>query len=137
MSLAHKYVNLKETYNQDIKEQVTTKFLKKDRLYMKSPTTEAQCACIFKIQSPICGANFSNNISITQLRVNERRTNLTGPNFPLMHNLIISLHVKHPPQICPRKFVPSCKAFFTKKVSQYFAVGRGDNMLYLHIFFHF
>ena len=24
MSLAHKYVNLKEPYNQDIKEQVTT-----------------------------------------------------------------------------------------------------------------
>ena len=30
MSLAHKYVNLKEPYNQDIKEQVTTKnFFKK------------------------------------------------------------------------------------------------------------
>ena len=30
MSLANKYVNLKELYNQDIKEQVTTKnFLKK------------------------------------------------------------------------------------------------------------
>ena len=30
MSLAHKYVKLKEAYNQDIKEQVTTKiFLKK------------------------------------------------------------------------------------------------------------
>ena len=41
MSLAHKYVNLKEPYNQDIKEQVTTKFFKKDRLYMKSPTPEA------------------------------------------------------------------------------------------------
>ena len=38
MSLAHKCVNLKEPYNQDIKEQVTTNFFlkKEDRLYMKS-----------------------------------------------------------------------------------------------------
>ena len=38
MSLAHKCGNLKEPYNQDIKEQVTTKFfLKKEgKLYVKS-----------------------------------------------------------------------------------------------------
>ena len=36
MGLAHKYVNLKEAYNQDIKEPVATKyFLKKKTLYMK------------------------------------------------------------------------------------------------------
>ena len=48
MSLTLKYVNLKEPYNQDIKEYVTTihyNFLKKeDRLYLKSPTREAKCA---------------------------------------------------------------------------------------------
>ena len=40
MSLAHKYGNLKEPFNQDINEQVTTIFFlkKEDRLYMKSPT---------------------------------------------------------------------------------------------------
>ena len=62
MSLAHKYVNLKEPYNQDIKKHVTTNFFwkKGDRIYMKSPTPEAQCAeeGVFQIQSPVCGVNF-------------------------------------------------------------------------------
>ena len=41
---------------------------------MKSPTSEDKCAKgVFQIQSPICGVNFSNNISITQVSVNERR----------------------------------------------------------------
>ena len=41
---------------------------------MKSPTPEVKCAKgVFQIQSPICGVNFSNNISITQVRVNERK----------------------------------------------------------------
>ena len=41
---------------------------------MKSPTPEGKCAeGVFQIQSPICGVNFSNNISITQVRVNERK----------------------------------------------------------------
>ena len=31
MNLAHKYVNLKEPYNQDIKEQVTTKKILKKK----------------------------------------------------------------------------------------------------------
>ena len=76
MSLDRKYINLKEPYNQDIKEYVTTIiFLKKeDRLYMKSPSPEAKCVRgVFQIQSPICGVNFSNNTSITQVRVNERK----------------------------------------------------------------
>ena len=60
MSLARKYVHLKEPYNQDIKEQVTTIiFLKNDRLYMKSPTLETKCAVeVFQNQSPIWGVNF-------------------------------------------------------------------------------
>ena len=43
MTLAHKYVNLKEPYNQEIKEQVATKnFLKtKTGLDMKYLTPEA------------------------------------------------------------------------------------------------
>ena len=53
---------------------------------MKSPTPEAKCAKgVFQIQSPICGVNFSNNISITQVSVNERKTNLTRPLKPLNH----------------------------------------------------
>ena len=66
MSLAHKYVNLKESYNQDMKEQVATKnvFKKEGRFYMKSPTPEAYCAeDVFQLQSPNCGVNFSNNIN--------------------------------------------------------------------------
>ena len=42
---------------------------------MKFPTLETKCAeGIFQIQSPICGVNFSNNVSITQVRVNERKS---------------------------------------------------------------
>ena len=41
---------------------------------MKSPTPEAYCAeGDFQIQSPSCGVKFLNNISITQVRVNERK----------------------------------------------------------------
>ena len=44
---------------------------------MKSPTPEAQCAeDVFQIQSPICDVYFSNNISIPQVRVNKRETEL-------------------------------------------------------------
>ena len=41
---------------------------------MKSPTPESKCAKFaFQIQSPTGGVNFSNNIPITQVRVNERK----------------------------------------------------------------
>ena len=76
MSLARKYVNLKEPYNQDIKEQVTTIiFLKKKTDFTWNPQPpEAKCAeGVFQIQSPIYGVNFSNNISVIQARVNERK----------------------------------------------------------------
>ena len=75
MSLANKYVNLKELYNQDIKEQVTTKnFLKKKTGFTWNPNRrDIKCAeGVFQIQSSICEVNFSNNISITQVMVNER-----------------------------------------------------------------
>ena len=43
MSLAHKYVNLKEPYNQDIKEQVfTTIFLKKKTEFTWNPQLQRQ-----------------------------------------------------------------------------------------------
>ena len=52
---------------------------------MKSPTQETKCAeGVFQIQSPIGAVSFSNNISITQVRVNERK-NLTRPLKPLNH----------------------------------------------------
>ena len=46
ISLARKYVNLKELYKKDIKYYVTTiiKKKKEDRIYMKSPYPEAKCA---------------------------------------------------------------------------------------------
>ena len=47
---------------------------------MKSPTTEAWCAGVFQIQFPVCGVNSSNNISMTQVRVNEKETEL-DPTF--------------------------------------------------------
>ena len=49
-------------------------FKKEDKLYLKSPTQEAKCAkSVFQIQSPICGVKFSNNKSVTQVRVNEMK----------------------------------------------------------------
>ena len=51
---------------------------------MKSPNPEAQCTeGVFQSQFPICGVNFSNNISITQARVNERKTDLARHLKPL------------------------------------------------------
>ena len=88
MSLARKYVNPKEPYNQDIKEQITTIiFLKKeDRLYMKSPTSEAKCPeGVFQIQSPVCRVNYINNISITQVRSVRGKTSLTLSLKPMNH----------------------------------------------------
>ena len=53
---------------------------------MKSPTPEAKCAKgVFQIQSPICGVNFSNNISIIQIPVNDKKTNVIRPLKPLNH----------------------------------------------------
>ena len=41
---------------------------------MKSLTLEGKFAkVVFQIQSPICGVKFSNNISISQVRVSERK----------------------------------------------------------------
>ena len=56
--------------------QVTTKDVKKeDRLCMKSPPPEADCAKgVFQIQMPISGVNFSNNMSKLQARVNMSET---------------------------------------------------------------
>ena len=56
--------------------QITTKDInKEDRLCMKSSPEETQCAKgVFQIQPPISGANFSNNISTPQVRVNMRET---------------------------------------------------------------
>ena len=85
MSLAHKHINQKKSYKKDIKEQITNKyFLKKKQALHESPTPEAQRAeGVFQIQSPVYGANFLNNRSITQVRVNERKTNLTRHLKPI------------------------------------------------------
>ena len=51
---------------------------------MKSPTSEAKCPeSVFEIQSPISGFNFSNNISISQVKTMRGKTNLTRPLKPL------------------------------------------------------
>ena len=53
-------------------------FKKEDRLYMKSPTPEVKCTkSVFQIQSPICGVNFSNNLSVNQVSSMRGKTNLT------------------------------------------------------------
>ena len=85
MSLAHKHINLKEPYNQDIKEQATTIFLKKeDRLYMKSqPQRYSVYKWFFKFNPVFVVLIFSSNMSITQARVNEDKTNLTWPLKPV------------------------------------------------------
>ena len=48
---------------------------------MKFPTPGIKCAkVVFQIHCPICGVIFSNKISITQVRVNERK-NYLGSTF--------------------------------------------------------
>ena len=48
---------------------------------MKLPTPETQCAeGVFRIQPSICGVYFSNNISIPQVRMKKRKTELDS-NF--------------------------------------------------------
>ena len=57
---------------------------------MKPPTPEIQCTeGIFQIQSPICDVYFSSNISIPQVRVNKRETELDST----FENDHISLYV--------------------------------------------
>ena len=147
MSLSHKYINLKESYNQDIHEQVTTKnFLKKKTGFAWNPqsqrhSVEARC---FQIQSPICYVKFSNNVSVRWVRVNERKTNLNRPlksynhHLPSLLDLIISPHVQHLPINLPKKVFSPMRSFFAKKRSSpILCRGRRDTMLYLHIFSNF
>ena len=56
---------------------------------------------------------------------------------PPLRELIISPHVKDSPEICPKKFVPLCKAFLRKTSHYAFFRGGGDTLLYLHIFSDF
>ena len=146
VSLVCKYVNLKEPYNQNIKEWFTTIifFKKEDRLYMKSSIPEAKFAKgVFQIQSPISVVNFSNNISKTQIRVNEWKKYLYSTFRtlqPLTSNHASSDH-KSRCKTTYQKFaqiilVPHAKLFYYKG-STIFCRGRGDTMLYLQIFSHF
>ena len=137
MSLSHKYINLKESYNQDIHEQVTTKnFLKKKTGFAWNPKSQrhsVQARC-FQIQSPICYVKFSNNVSVRWVRVNERKTNLNQPlksynhHLPSLLDLIISPHVQHPPINLPKKKRKK------KEVLPYFVVGE-ETLCFIFIYF--
>ena len=124
----------------NIRSPLTTE----NRLYVKSqPQKHSVQKVFFKFITPICGVNFSNNISITKVRVNERKTNLTRTLKPLnhlisiLHDLIISPHVKHSPINLPQYVSSPMQSFFAENVSLYFVGESGDTMMYLHIFFHF
>ena len=129
MNLALKYVNLKELYNQDIKKQVTTKyFLKKKTCFTWN--SQPQRHSVQKMFSvpyfSIRGVNFSNNISITQVRINERNTNLTRPLQPPnhelspLHDLMISPHVKHSAIKLLKNICSLMQSFFLEKVPSNF-----------------
>ena len=86
MSMAHNYVNIKEPYNQDIKKLVTTKnFPKKKTGFTlnSQPQRHSVQNELFKFNHIFCSVNFLNNISITQIKVNERKTDLIRPLKPL------------------------------------------------------
>ena len=65
---------------------------------MKSTTPEAQYAeGVFQIQPPICGVYFPNNISILQVRVNKRETELVltfDTSKPLTSRINLSIILK-------------------------------------------
>ena len=111
---------------------------------MKSSIPEAKFAKgVFQIQSPISVVNFSNNISKTQIRVNEWKKYLYSTFRtlqPLTSNHASSDH-KTRCKTTYQKFaqnilVPHAKLFYYKG-STIFCRGRGDTMLYLQIFSHF
>ena len=55
-------------------------FLKRRQALYEIPTPEAYWTeGFFQIQAPNCGDNFSNNVSMTKVRVNDRKTNMTRP----------------------------------------------------------
>ena len=61
-------------------------FLKRGRGLNEIPTPETECAeGVFQIQAHICGIKFSSNISINEVRVNEKKTNLNQRLKPLNH----------------------------------------------------
>ena len=64
-SLTYNLAILKERCNRGINLQVTFQNItNKNRLYMKSPSPEAQCAeNVFRMQYPRCAISFTNNIS--------------------------------------------------------------------------
>ena len=89
---------------------------------MISPAPEAKCAkSVFQIQSPICGVDFSNNMSITQVRVNERKNNLTLPLKLLNHQLPLAWSDHEfpckisPKTFAPKMFVPHSNLFYEKR----------------------
>ena len=72
------------------------------------------------------GVNFSNNISITQVRINERNTDLTRPlqppnhELPPLHGLIISPHVNYSAVKLPKNIWNLMQSFFLEKVPSNF-----------------
>ena len=100
------------------------------------------CRRCFQIQFPICSANFSNNISINQASVNERKNtrlnlwNLLTIKFSFTWSDHKSPCKKSPHKFAQKRLFPM-PSFFMTKVPPYFVEGRGDTMLYLHIFSHF
>ena len=122
-TLAHKYVNLKEP--EDIKEQVTTKFFKKEITgftWNLKPQRRIVQKVFFKF-SPLFVVLTSQAI-YQQPRSGSMRRKLTWLNLWNLliinlprDDLIISPHVKHasPHKVAQQNFFPTCKAFISKR----------------------
>ena len=72
--------------------------------------TQCYSEPVFQIQFPICGVNFSNNILMTQVRVNERETEL-GWTFEAIIPQVNYLPINFPRKFCS----PLAKLFLRKK----------------------
>ena len=75
-------------------------------------------------------------LQVYSVQINGKCICATFP--PPLHDLIISLDVKHPSKNMPKNVCSPMQSFFKKKVPPYFGGEGGvDTMLYLNIFSHF
>ena len=77
----------------------------------------------FKFNSLFLVLTFSNNMSITQVRVSEEKSLKRPLKPPQLHDMIISPHVKHLPINLPKNACSPMQSFFAKKVPPGFIGG--------------
>ena len=114
----------------------TPPWLTLDHYRGEASLTQCYSERIFQFQCPICGVNFSNNILMIQVRVNERETEL-GWTFEVIIPQVNCLPINF-----SENFVSPMQSFFLRKKFPTLrgmagrGRGRADPITYIHIFSH-